>query len=147
VSKQLVGILLIVFVKKDLHSCFTGIMESSVATGFMGLMGNKGAVAVRINYQPNPTSFSQSPLPVTFTFVNSHLAAFDDHLEHRSADFHDISRRLEFGPCAEYMWAPRTRHGEAEPHTVNIYASDVLIWLVSHPNNQGYYYVPYCMPL
>jgi hypothetical protein len=35
VSKQLVGILLIVFVKKDLHSCFTGIMESSVATGFM----------------------------------------------------------------------------------------------------------------
>lgn len=98
--------------------------------------GNKGAVAVRINYQPNPASFSQSSLPITFTFVNSHLAAFDDHLDHRSADFHDISRRLEFGPCIEYMWAPRTRHGEAEPQTVNIYASDVLIWLVSHPNNQ-----------
>jgi inositol polyphosphate 5-phosphatase INPP5B/F len=93
-------------------------------------------VAVRINYQPNPASFSQSSLPITFTFVNSHLAAFDDHLDHRSADFHDISRRLEFGPCIEYMWAPRTRHGEAEPQTVNIYASDVLIWLVSHPNNQ-----------
>ncbi|KAI0280361.1 Endonuclease/exonuclease/phosphatase [Russula aff. rugulosa BPL654] len=115
VSKQLVGILLIIFVKKDLRSCFTGIMESSVAEGFMGLMGNKGAVAVRINYQPNPTSFSQSPLPITFTFVNSHLAAFDDHVEHRNADFHDISRRLEFGPCNEYMWAPRTRHEEAEP--------------------------------
>lgn len=129
VYKQLVGILLIVFVKKDLRSCFTGIMESSVATGFMGLMGNKGAVAVRINYQPSPTSFSQSLLPITFTFVNSHLAAFDDHLEHRSADFHDISQRLEFGPCTEYMWAPRTRHREADPHTVNIYASNVLIWL------------------
>ena len=98
--------------------------------------GNKGAVAIRINYQPNPTSFSQSSLPITFTFVNSHLAAFDDHLEHRNADFHDISRRLEFGPCMEYMWAPRTRHEEAEPQTVNIYASSVLIWLVSHPNNQ-----------
>ncbi|KAF8491842.1 DNase I-like protein, partial [Russula emetica] len=130
VSKQLVGILLIVFVKKDLRNCFTGIMESSLATGFM-VSGNKGAVAVRISYQPNPTSFSQSPLPITFTFVNSHLAAFDDNLGHRNADFHDISRRLEFGPCIEYMWAPRTRHGEAEPQTVNIYASNVLIWLVN----------------
>lgn len=34
-SKQLVGILLIVFVKRYLRSYFTGIMESSVATGFM----------------------------------------------------------------------------------------------------------------
>ncbi len=98
-------------------------------------------MAVRINYQLNPSSVSPSPLPVTFTFVNSHLAAFDDHMEHRNADFHDISRRLEFGPCTEYMWAPRTKHRAAEPQTLNIYASDVLIWLVSYPINEGYYHV------
>ena len=35
VSNQLVGILLIVFVKKDRRSCFTGIVGCSVGTGFM----------------------------------------------------------------------------------------------------------------
>lgn len=105
--------------------------------------GNKGAVAVRVDYRPEPTSFSQSPLPITFTFVNSHLAAFDDHIEHRNADFHDISRNLEFGPCTEYVWAPRTKHREAGPRKLNMFASDVLIWLVSHLNNHGYHRVPY----
>ena len=100
-------------------------------------------MAVRVIYQPNPTSSSPSPLPITFTFVNSHLAALDDHIEHRNIDFHDISQRLEFGPCAEYMWAPRTKHREAGPRKLDIYASDVLVWLVSHLNDQGYYHVPY----
>ncbi|KAH9996233.1 Endonuclease/exonuclease/phosphatase [Russula vinacea] len=117
------------FREKGLQSCFTGITDSSVGAGFMGLMGNKGAVAVRVNYQPNPTSSSPSPLPITFTFVNSHLAALDDHIEHRNIDFHDISQRLEFGPCAEYIWAPRTKHREAGPRKLDIYASDVLVWL------------------
>jgi phosphatidylinositol-bisphosphatase len=104
---------------------------------------NKGAVAVRVSYQPNPTSLSPSPLPITFTFVNSHLAAFDDHVEHRNTDFHDISRRLKFGPYTEYMWAPRTKHKEARPRNLNVYASDVLFWLVRHPDDQDYHHVPY----
>ncbi|KAH9993327.1 Endonuclease/exonuclease/phosphatase [Russula compacta] len=129
ISKQLVGILLIVFVKRDLRGCFTGVMESSVAVGVMGIMGNKGAVAVRFGYRPNPTSFAPSPVPMTFTFVNSHLAAFDDHIERRNADFHDIARRMEFGPSPEYIKAPHTEHRGAEPQTLSIYASDVLFWL------------------
>jgi phosphatidylinositol-bisphosphatase len=99
-------------------------------------------VALRVNYQPNPTSVSPSPLPITFTFVNSHLAAFDDHIDHRNTDFQDISRRLKFGPCSEYMWAPRTKHREARPRKLSIYASDVLLWLVSHPDNRDYHHVP-----
>ncbi|KAI0258569.1 Endonuclease/exonuclease/phosphatase [Gloeopeniophorella convolvens] len=107
-SKQLVGILLIVFVKKDLRSCFTGIRANSVGAGIMGVMGNKGAVAVRLTYKPRPTTVTPSPAPITLTFVNSHLAAFEDQFERRNADFRDISRRLEFGPCPEYMWTPPT---------------------------------------
>ncbi|KAI0305104.1 Endonuclease/exonuclease/phosphatase [Multifurca ochricompacta] len=129
-SKQLVGILLIVLVKKDLRSRFSGVRESSVAAGIMGLMGNKGAVAVRLNYRPDRTSDAPSPMPITLTFVNSHLAAFDDQFERRNADFHDISRRLEFGPCVEYSWAPHAEDMGTGPQMVNIYASDVLFWLV-----------------
>ncbi|KAI9513375.1 DNase I-like protein [Russula earlei] len=144
-SKQLVGILLIVFVKKDSRGCFTEIMESSVASGFMvsvtvfrsyaflsasqGVMGNKGAVAVRLGYRPNPTSSVPTPVPIIFTFVNSHLAAFDDQIERRNADFTEISQRIEFGPSSEYVWVPRTKSREAEPQVVNMYASDVLFWL------------------
>ena len=94
-----------------------------------------------MNYQPNPTSSSPSPLPIIFTFVDSHLAALDDHIEHRNTNFHDISQRLEFGPCDEYVWAPRTKHREAGPRKLDIYASDVLVWLVSHLNDLGHYHV------
>ena len=97
--------------------------------------GNKGAVAVRLNYQPSPTPSAPSPLPITFTFVNSHLSAFEDHIDRRNADFHDISRRIEFGPCKEYVWDPRTKNTGTEPQTLNIYDSDVLFWIVSKPNN------------
>jgi phosphatidylinositol-bisphosphatase len=97
--------------------------------------GNKGAVAVRLDYRPKPTSSVPSPVPITFTFVNSHLAAFDDHIERRNADFHDIERRIEFGPCTEYVWDRRTNYTGTGPQTLNIYGSDVLFWMVSHNSN------------
>ncbi|KAI9459235.1 DNase I-like protein [Lactarius psammicola] len=128
-SKQLVGILLIILVKKDLHICFTGARESSVASGIMGVMGNKGAVAVRLTYRPHPTPSAPTPIPIVLTFVNSHLAAFDDQLDRRNADFHDISRRLTFGPCAEYAWGPHVNGTGEDLAMVDIYASDVLLWL------------------
>ncbi|KAH9000715.1 DNase I-like protein [Lactarius hatsudake] len=131
-SKQLVGILLIILVKKDMHICFAGARESSVASGVMGVMGNKGAVAIRLTYRPHPTPSAPAPIPIVLTFVNSHLAAFDDQLDRRNADFHDISRRLTFGPCAEYAWDPHTSGSTGEgPPMLDIYASDFLLWEVS----------------
>ncbi|KAH9171822.1 Endonuclease/exonuclease/phosphatase [Lactarius sanguifluus] len=127
-SKQLVGILLIILVKKDMHICFTGARESSVASG---IMGNKGAVAIRLTYRPHPTPSAPAPIPIVLTFVNSHLAAFDDQLDRRNADFHDISRRLTFGPCAEYAWGPQTSGTREGPPMLDIYASDFLLWLVN----------------
>ncbi|KAH8997936.1 DNase I-like protein [Lactarius akahatsu] len=129
-SKQLVGILLIVLVKNDLRICFTGARESSVASGIMGVMGNKGAVAIRLTYRPHPTPSAPTPIPIVLTFVNSHLAAFDDQLDRRNADFHDISRRLTFGPCAEYAWGPQTSGTGEGPPMLDIYASDFLLWLI-----------------
>lgn len=38
VSKQLVGMLLVIVIKKRLHACFSEIMTSSVGAGIMGIM-------------------------------------------------------------------------------------------------------------
>ena len=95
--------------------------------------GNKGAVAIQLTYRPHPTPSVPTPIPIIFTFVDSHLAAFEDHLERRNADFRDISRRLTFGPCAEYLRG----HGHHTNGTgeglimLDIYASDFLLWMVS----------------
>ncbi|KAK7460941.1 hypothetical protein VKT23_008869 [Stygiomarasmius scandens] len=51
-SKQLVGMLIIVIVKKSLKECFSNIMTSSVGVGIMGYMGNKGGTAVRLTFTP-----------------------------------------------------------------------------------------------
>lgn len=90
--------------------------------------GNKGAVAIQLTYRPHPTPSAPTPVPIILTFVDSHLAAFEDHLDRRNADFYDISRRLTFGPCTEYV---RSRSGGGS-NMLDIYASDFLLWLVGH---------------
>ncbi|KAH9020036.1 Endonuclease/exonuclease/phosphatase [Lactarius pseudohatsudake] len=100
-----------------------------LASKQLGVMGNKGAVAIRLTYRPHPTPSAPTPIPIVLTFVNSHLAAFDDQLDRRNADFHDISRRLTFGPCAEYAWGPQTSGTGEGPPILDIYASDFLLWL------------------
>ena len=93
--------------------------------------GNKGAVAIQLTYRPHPTPSVPTPIPIIFTFVDSHLAAFEDHLERRNADFRDISRRLTFGPCAEYSWGPHANGTGEGLIMLDIYASDFLLWMVS----------------
>jgi phosphatidylinositol-bisphosphatase len=85
-----------------------------------------------------------SPAPITFTFVNAHLAAFDEMIEKRNADFHDLSKRLSFDnnevpaqpPGAEgedISLEPRTDLVGTEPTSqlLSIYESNVLFWMVS----------------
>ncbi|VDB96528.1 unnamed protein product [Peniophora sp. CBMAI 1063] len=112
-SKQLVGMLLLVFVRKELRERFS-VVANSLGAGLMGIMGNKGAVSIRLTYRPTSSS-----TPVALTFVDAHLAAFDEALDRRNADFHDISRRLTLGPCLEYVQLPQ----------VSIFNTDALIWM------------------
>ena len=85
-----------------------------------------------------------SPAPITFTFVNAHLAAFDEMTEKRNADFHDLSKRLTFDnndiapqpPGAEgedISTGPRTDLLESDPSSqpLSVYETDVLFWMVS----------------
>jgi inositol polyphosphate 5-phosphatase INPP5B/F len=136
--------LLIIFVKKDLRACVSDIKTTSVGAGIMGVMvgvprvkhpfhycicstlqGNKGATAIRLTFQPFPMPAAPSPCPITLTFVNSHLAAFEEMLDKRNADFHDISRRLTFGPRA-----PHTPHHDRDGDLLTAFESEALFWLV-----------------
>ncbi|PCH36777.1 DNase I-like protein [Wolfiporia cocos MD-104 SS10] len=131
VSKQLVGMLLIVIVRKSLSPCFGRLQSGSVGAGIMGVMGNKGAVALRVEYTPHSQCVGQRK-PAVLTFVNSHLAAFDEMYERRNADFQDLSKRLVFEPGMMSDTSPQ----QVMPDNItegsrSVFETDVLIWMVS----------------
>ncbi|KAF6751635.1 DNase I-like protein [Ephemerocybe angulata] len=122
VSRQLVGMLIVVIVKKSLKGCFTDIKATSAGAGILGVMGNKGATAVRVTFTPPGASGS-----TVLTFVNAHLAAFDEMVDKRNQDFHDLSKRLTF----EVTW-PSEEDQELDYSlpTLSAYESDALFWMV-----------------
>ncbi|KAF9552113.1 DNase I-like protein [Agrocybe pediades] len=151
VSKQLVGMLLIVMVKKSLKSCFGDVRTTAIGAGILGVMGNKGGTAVRLTFTPpgssttaesEKASESSTPLGSTvLTFVNAHLAAFDEMAEKRNADFQDLSKRLLFessNSAGESEGSEQAAEGGVGSgndgsmfsRPFSVYEADVLFWMV-----------------
>lgn len=75
-----------VFIRRDCMLKIAQLEKCKEACGIAHVVGNKGAVAIRFNY--NATSFC---------FVGSHLAAHQEKVEDRNHDFVEILKGLEMG--------------------------------------------------
>ncbi|KAH9933096.1 DNase I-like protein [Amylocystis lapponica] len=129
-SKQLVGMLLIILVKKRLRASFTAVKSASAGAGIMGVMGNKGATALRLAFTPMISSHVPHPRPTILTFVNSHLAAFDEMYEKRNTDFHDLSRRLIFDSGIPVSGSLEASSYPLPTVPLSVYETDALFWMV-----------------
>lgn len=93
VEQQLLGLLLLVFASPQLKDQITSVSSTSVGTGLMGYMGNKGAVSARILVGG----------ATRMTFVNCHLAAGTDQnaLARRIWDTNQVLARTRFAPVGD----------------------------------------------
>lgn len=82
---QLVGASLSVFVRADCLKMIKNVEGSLKKTGMSGIAGNKGAVAIRMEYANT-----------SIVFVTAHLAAGFANYEERNRDYKTISHGLRF---------------------------------------------------
>ncbi|KAK5576317.1 hypothetical protein RB653_007458 [Dictyostelium firmibasis] len=104
-SKQLVGILLCVYVKKEHKPHIANVQSDIAAVGIMGMMGNKGGVAIRFSFYNT-----------TICIINSHLNAHMDNVLRRNQDMKDIAKNIKF-------------INESDHSTINIFDHDQLFWI------------------
>ncbi|KAJ2903152.1 uncharacterized protein MKZ38_010284 [Zalerion maritima] len=84
-SGQLVGAALCIFVKASVLSTIKNVEGSVKKTGLSGMAGNKGAVAIRMDYANTQ-----------LCFVTAHLAAGFTNYEERNRDYITIHDGLHF---------------------------------------------------
>ncbi|EFA77723.1 RhoGAP domain-containing protein [Heterostelium album PN500] len=104
-SRQLVGILLFVYVRKEHRPHITHVLSDIAAVGIMGMMGNKGGVAVRFQFYNT-----------SICIINSHLNAHMENILRRNQDMKDIARTLKFA-------------AEDGSTFLNIFDHDQLFWI------------------
>ncbi|GAA6037102.1 hypothetical protein JCM8097_008735 [Rhodosporidiobolus ruineniae] len=84
-SEQLVGTALMVLCRKDVAGEVRNVEAATKKTGLKGMAGNKGAVAIRLDYRNS-----------SFCFLTAHLAAGHSNYAERDQDFRTIDQGLHF---------------------------------------------------
>eukprot|EP00928_Gymnodinium_smaydae_P027787 TRINITY_DN21374_c0_g1_i1.p1 TRINITY_DN21374_c0_g1~~TRINITY_DN21374_c0_g1_i1.p1 ORF type:complete len:622 (-),score=92.54 TRINITY_DN21374_c0_g1_i1:193-2058(-) len=82
---HLVGLLMVIFVRRELRDQVTSVHSCNVATGVASVCGNKGAVSLRFEIGP-----------VSLAFVNAHLAAGQEHYIERCQHYRTIVDKIHF---------------------------------------------------
>ncbi|RMZ91024.1 hypothetical protein DV736_g1743, partial [Chaetothyriales sp. CBS 134916] len=111
-EQQLLGLLILIFASPDLVPSISNVSCTSVGTGLMGYLGNKGAVSVRLLLSGTTRA----------CFVNCHLAAGSDKaaLERRVWDAAQVLARTRFSPVSV--------DGEEDGVDEKIGDEDVAFW-------------------
>ncbi|EON65993.1 hypothetical protein W97_05236 [Coniosporium apollinis CBS 100218] len=112
-EQQLIGLLLLIYASPDVAPDIQSVSTTSVGTGLMGYMGNKGAVTARIVLGET----------TRLVFINSHLSAGADKasLERRNWDADQIISRTRFAPIID-SW------GVSQPSSEKIGDEDFAFW-------------------
>ncbi|POS83673.1 hypothetical protein EPUL_005195, partial [Erysiphe pulchra] len=84
-SGQLVGASLMIFVKKSALVNIRNVEGSVIKTGMSGIAGNKGAVAIRMDYADT-----------SLCFVTAHFASGFSNYEERNSNFATVNQGLRF---------------------------------------------------
>lgn len=100
-EKALVGLLICVYVKEELMPNVSDVRCASTGVGLMGMMGNKGGVAVRL------TIYDSS-----LCFVCAHLAAHRENIAGRNSDFKNIIERTVFSADSSHVELPSGTPGD-----------------------------------
>ncbi|KAL8725097.1 MAG: hypothetical protein Q9166_007572 [cf. Caloplaca sp. 2 TL-2023] len=113
-EQQLVGLLLLIFAAPRVAPTISSVSTTSVGTGLMGYMGNKGAVAARLVLGET----------TRLVFINCHLAAGaeDGNLDRRNWDVAQVLKRTRFNDPL-YNGA-----GEVEESGQSIGDEDFAFW-------------------
>lgn len=86
-EKHMVGILIVIYCKKQILSHITDIRSSSVGIGIMGIMGNKGGVAIRFRLYDT-----------SLCFICAHLRPQKDAVSGRNLDAKNIFDKIVLPP-------------------------------------------------
>uniref|UniRef100_A0ACD5X1E5 Uncharacterized protein n=1 Tax=Avena sativa TaxID=4498 RepID=A0ACD5X1E5_AVESA len=110
-SKQMVGLFLMVWARREIKSDIRNLKVSCVGRGLMGYLGNKGSISI-----------SMSLHQTSFCFVCSHLTSgHKDGDEHRrNSDVMEILRKTRF---------PMVVYGQYERSPETILEHDRIVWL------------------
>jgi hypothetical protein len=103
-TRQLVGVLLMVYVRKALVGDVRSLGVNMVKLGYGGMTGNKGAIGVRLELGAT-----------SLCFVCAHLAAGQKNVEERNQNWNDAQQTLKFG---------RRNQWSVDSHDLSIWLGD-----------------------
>ena len=112
--RQLVGLALFVYVRREIVHHTSAARVAAAGTGLLGVMGNKGAVAVSLRVHSS-----------TLCFVTCHLAHGGGAAEARNADYRTLCERLVFDG-SELESHPVKPEASLLPETVE--SHEFVVW-------------------
>ncbi|QRV96682.1 inositol polyphosphate 5-phosphatase [Ceratobasidium sp. AG-Ba] len=142
-SKQLVGILIVVLIRKPVLQLLapSGVASSSAGVGILGTMGNKGGVALRLQIMDTVLVFvnahlaaSAQPVPPSTDaegtkapgprFVGRGAPPSDPVVERRNADYHSLT-----GPSGRLNFSLLPSTPSALPTTVGLWDCHAIFFM------------------